>query len=116
VERIINSHIHKSTGIAPVEMVFAGQVNLNEGRLFPHRESPPELPLSEYMQQWTEYQKILLDITEKNQKQTDMFHYSKDKTGLITTFANTSLVSVAYENDDHEPPTNFITDVVDRSA
>ena len=85
VERIINSHIHKSTGIAPVDMVFAGQVNLNEGRLFPHRESPPEMPLSEYMQQLTEYQKILLDIAEKNQKQTDMFHYSKEKQNAVAT-------------------------------
>ena len=29
VEQIMNSHVSKSTGVSPVEMVFAGQVDLN---------------------------------------------------------------------------------------
>jgi hypothetical protein len=36
VERIMNSYVSKSTGVAPVDMVFAGQIDLNQGKLFPN--------------------------------------------------------------------------------
>jgi len=36
VERLMNSHVSKSTGVSPADMVFAGQIDLNAGILFPN--------------------------------------------------------------------------------
>jgi hypothetical protein len=50
VEQIMNSHVSQATGMAPVDMVFAGQVNLNQGKLFPQPPYNNVEPMSEYMQ------------------------------------------------------------------
>ena len=107
VEQIMNSHVHKSTGVAPVEMVFAGQVDLNAGRLFPIKPHPDQIPMSEYMTKLIEQQELLTTIAAKNQNDTDMFHIAKKSINSNTEFPVNSFVTAAYENDDHRPPTKL---------
>ena len=73
----MNSHVNISTGVAPVDIVFAGQVNLNEGRLFPHREPTASMPVSNYISEIPQRQETLLQIAEKNQNSRYLFHLAK---------------------------------------
>lgn len=103
----MNSHVSKSTGVAPVEMVFAGQVDLNAGRLFPNTPHPEQIPMSGYMTKLFEQQETLLRIASKNQHDTDMFHIAKKQIESNTEFPIHSFVTAAYENDEHRPPTKL---------
>ena len=107
VEQIMNSHVSKSTGVAPVDMVFAGQVNLNQGRLFPQPPYNKEEPMSEYMTRIIDRQNYLLRLAARNQNDTDMFHLAKNSGEPITEFPINSFVTVAYENDEHKPPSKL---------
>ena len=107
VEQIMNSHVSKSTGIAPVEMVFAGQIDLNQGKLFPNARNTNEEPMSEYMTRLLKQQSRLLEIASEHQNKTDMFHLAKKKGTDITEFPINSFVTAAWENDEHRPPTKL---------
>ena len=107
VEQIMNSHVSKSTGVAPVDMVFAGQVDLNAGKLFPQTPHPEQVPMSEYMKKLIDQQDQLMKISLKNQHDTDMFHMNKKSIKSITEFPIDSFVTVSYENDEHRPPTKL---------
>ncbi len=61
----MNSHVSKSTGVAPVNIVFAGQVDLNVGRLFSNTPHPDQISMSEYMKKLINQQGILIKISEK---------------------------------------------------
>ena len=106
-ESIMNAHINKSTGIAPVDVVFAGQVDLNAGHLFPPMGHPLQQPLSEYMEKVISYQENVLRIIYKNQEETDMFHLAKNLGTSSTDFPINSFVTAAYENEEHRPPTKL---------
>ena len=98
----MNSHTSKSTGVAPVEMVLAGQIDLNQGKLFPNaKETSPE-PVSEYMTRLLKQQSHLLAIATKHQERTDMFHVAKNKGKSNTDFPVNSFVTAAWENDEHQ--------------
>ena len=107
VEQIMNSHVSKSTGIAPVEMVFAGQIDLNQGILFPNTKVSSQEPMSEYMTRLLKQQASILEIATKHQEKTDMFHVAKNKGKSITDFPINSFVTAAWENDEHRPPTKL---------
>jgi hypothetical protein len=107
VEQIINSHVSKATGVAPVEMVFAGQVDLNAGRLFPSQPHPGEIPMSEYMKKLILQQESLIRLAAENQNATDMFHIARKVVTSNTEFPINSFVTAAYENDEHRPPTKL---------
>ena len=107
VEQTMNGHVSKSTGVAPVEMVFAGKVNLNQGRLFPQPSYNHVEPMSEYMTRIIDRQNCLLQIAARNQNDTDMFHLAKNSGESRTEFPINSFVTVAYENDEHKPPTKL---------
>ena len=107
VEQIMNGHVSKSTGVAPVDMVFAGQVNLNQGKLFPQPSYNQVEPMSEYMTRIIDRQNCLLQIAARNQNDTDMFHLAKNSGESRTEFPINSFVTVAYENDEYKPPTKL---------
>jgi hypothetical protein len=107
VEQIMNSHVSKSTGVSPVEMVFAGQIDLNQGKLFPNAKESEQEPMSEYMTRLLNQQSRLLEIAAKHQEKTDMFHLAKKKGTSITEFPIDSFVTAAWENDEHRPPTKL---------
>ncbi|NBO32687.1 MAG: transposase, partial [Cyanobacteria bacterium WB6_1B_304] len=107
VEQIMNSHASQATGVAPVDMVFAGQVNLNQGKLFPQPPYNNVEPMSEYMQRIIKRQESLLQIAARNQNETDMFHLAKNSGTSTTEFPINSFVTVAYENDEHKPPSKL---------
>ena len=107
VEQILNSHINKSTGVATVDIIFAGQVDLNRGLLFPPTLHPKEQPLSTYMEKLLENQERILQLMYKSQKAKDMFHVARNSATNITDFPVNSYVTAAYENDEHRPPSKI---------
>ena len=107
IEQIMNAHVAKSTGVAPVEMVFAGQVDLNQGKLFPNAGYAKEEPMSEYMTRLLKQQSVILETANKHQNDTDMFHLAKKGKKSLTVFPINSFVTAAWENDEHRPPTKL---------
>ena len=88
-------------------MIFAGQVDLNAGKLFPQTPHPEHVPMSEYMKKLIDQQDQLMKISLKNQHDADMFHMNKKSIKSITEFPIDSFVTVSYENDEHRPPTKL---------
>ena len=89
-------------------MVFAGQVDLSAGILFPNKiEEAEEQPMSEYMQKIINCQNELMTVAIKNQNDADMFHLSENSGLKYTEFPVESYVSVALENGEHKPPTKL---------
>jgi hypothetical protein len=103
----MNSHVSKSTGVAPVDMVFAGQIDLNQGKLFPNAKEYSQEPVSEYMTRLLKQQSHILEIATKHQEDTDMFRVAKNKETSVTEFPINSFVTAAWENDEHRPPTKL---------
>ena len=93
IKRILNSKVHQSTGIAPVEIVFAGQVDLNNGILFHRSNAVQSIPMNEYLNKIYTHQDTLLNTAYKNQDETDLLHMTSLQ-GRVTEFPLLSYVLV----------------------
>ena len=98
VKRILNSKIHTSTGVAPVDLVFAGQVDLNQGILFPRNNANDTMTMSEYLKKIYAYQNTLLQVAYANQNETDLLHMAKSSSVEKIIFPTLSYVLVTPEN------------------
>jgi hypothetical protein len=58
-KRIINSRIHSSIGISPAELVFAGQIDLQRGSLFPY-QLPEDFDGEKYIKTLVKHQELML--------------------------------------------------------
>jgi len=77
VQAIMNEKVSEATGLSPNQIVFAGQVNVNEGRLFPQPTPKQRKHMSKYMQQQLDYQEELIKLAEAQQEKTDLHHLAK---------------------------------------
>ncbi len=68
VEQIMNSHVSQATGVALVDMVFVGQVNLNQGKLFPQPPYNNVEPMSEYMQRIIKKRKSSANCSSESER------------------------------------------------
>lgn len=99
VERILNAKVSLSTGVAPADLVFAGQVDLNGGILFPRKSNTHQQNISEYIKSITAYQDLLLTRAYATQDATDTAHIARvDNNQPVTTFPIRSYVLVQPEN------------------
>lgn len=98
VKRILNSKIHTSTGVAPVDIVFAGQVDLNKGILFDSTTlGGNEITMSEYLQNIYSYQDTLLKKAYEMQEETDILHMATASVKSKTEFPLLSYVLIKPE-------------------
>jgi hypothetical protein len=98
VKRILNAKVHLSTGVAPVDLVFAGQVDLNAGLLFNKNTTQNDIiVMSEYMKKLYEYQDILLKKAYDTQEETDLLRIAKADAVTKTEFPIQSYVLVQPE-------------------
>ena len=97
VKRILNSKIHSATGVAPVDIVFAGQVDLNRGILFDSKIIGANVSMSEYFKKLYAYQDTLLQKAYDTQEETDLLHMAMAEGINKTDFPLLSYVLVKPE-------------------
>ena len=67
IQAIMNEKVSEATGLTPNQIIFAGQINLFEGRLFPQPTTKQRQTMSRYMKEQIEIQDKLMQIAEKQQ-------------------------------------------------
>jgi transposase InsO family protein len=101
VQRIINSEVHKSTGLSPRQIIFGNAMNLNK-RVF---QEPQSKSLSAYMSNLLLQQQTVIEIAEKNQRFRDELNRWKRFPDSLTEFPVNSYVLVEYPEG--RAPTKF---------
>ena len=108
VERLKNNEVCSSTGVTPVELVFGRSVNLDQGILYPNYPVSTDVePMSQYIATQQRIQTIALQVAYETQDATDAKHLAKGKSQKKTEFHIGDYVLVAYENDEHKPPSKL---------
>lgn len=69
VQRILNSQVHTTTGVAPASMLFGNAVSLNRMFLTPPPDSPTTLTVADYVHGLCETQNQLIDFARQHQQQ-----------------------------------------------
>ena len=69
IQAIMNEKVSEATGLTPNQIIFAGQINLHEGRLFPQPSPKQRQTMSHYMKEQIDLQNSLMDIADKQQAQ-----------------------------------------------
>ena len=65
----MNEKVSEATGLTPNQIIFGGQINLHEGRLYPQPTAKQRQTMSQYMKQQIEIQDKLMQIAEEQQLQ-----------------------------------------------
>ena len=65
----MNEKVSEATGLTPNQIIFGGQINLHEGRLYPQPTTKQRQTMSQYMKQQIEIQDKLMQIAEEQQLQ-----------------------------------------------
>jgi hypothetical protein len=78
VQAILNERRSEATGLKPNEILFVGQVNLFEGRIFPHPTPKQRQKMSSYMKEQLDLQERLMAFAEKSQEQVNEAHLAND--------------------------------------
>jgi cleavage and polyadenylation specificity factor subunit 1 len=74
VQAILNERRSEATGLKPTELLFVGQVNLFEGRIFPHPSPKQRQRMSSYMKEQLDLQDKLMEFAEKQQETANEKH------------------------------------------
>ena len=95
-KRIINSRIHSSIGISPVDLVFAGRIDLQRGSLFPYKV-PESFVGAEYMTTLIKHQEEMLRKATIFQADRNRSRMKDNDEALKTSFPINSYVLVKPE-------------------
>jgi hypothetical protein len=111
VQRIKNSEIHISTGVAPAQLVFGSQIDLNRGILTPYIK--PKGQLSLFIANSIANQNLAIKVAQETQYETDAKHFERasKRQRNETQFQINSFVLVQHEQRDgirpHAPPSKL---------
>jgi hypothetical protein len=106
VQRIMNSSYSQRTKIAPADLLFGKQLQLDRGILLPFTEVPEDItPLPDRVATMLTLQNRLVKISQDLLKASDAKHLASTSSTL-TEFAIGTHVLVAYEAG---PPTRLLT-------
>jgi hypothetical protein len=90
-KRIINSRIHSSIGISPAELVFAGQIDLQRGSIFPYK-LPEKFKGESYMKTLVKHQETMLQRAVQYQNRVNSERLKNQIPALKTIFPDHSYV------------------------
>jgi hypothetical protein len=79
IQAILNEKKSEATGLTPNELLFAGKINLHEGRLFPQPTEKQRINMSKFMKDQIEIQDKLIKIAEEKQQRTNEKHLANNK-------------------------------------
>jgi hypothetical protein len=96
-KRIINSRIHSSIGISPAELVFAGQIDLQRGSLFPY-QLPEDFDGEKYIKTLVKHQELMLRRAVQYQNRVNAERLKLQDPAHKTIFPDYSFVLVKPEN------------------
>ena len=96
-QRIMNSEVHSSTGVAPNDLVFGGKLDLQGGFLFKAIVTSEDINISQWSTEMLLAQEKLVGLAQLRQRSKDERHLAKDSSErVITQFRHNSFVLVAY--------------------
>jgi hypothetical protein len=107
VQRIMNSCIHRSIGVAPCQIVFGNAIDLNRGFLFPTKNVESPLEKEQIIGTWIDRmrsaQAKIIEIARDNLQRRDEIHMNtkKDSYGK---FPDGSFVLLEYNNPFRKGP------------
>ena len=104
VQAMMNEKSSEATGLSPNEIVFAGQIDLHAGRLYPQPTAKQRQSMSAYMKQQIDFQDELMKLAEKQIELNEENHL-KDNDELETKYEVGEYLVVKHENG--EPPNKF---------
>jgi hypothetical protein len=97
VQSIMNSKVSEATGLSPTQIIFAGQIDLHAGRLYPNPTKDARESMSKYMQTQLDFQDKLMQLAEEQQYQTTIAHYENNEDNE-TEFQVGQYIVVRHEN------------------
>jgi len=97
IQAIMNEKKSEATGLTPNQIVFAGQINLNAGRLYPQPTEREMQTMSTYMKKQIDYQDKLMDIAYSQQERTNAIHMANSDENEIPHHTGEYIV-VRHEN------------------
>ena len=113
----MNASVHKAIGVSPAQIIFGNAVQLDRQILPLPDEVVNPTSYKEHLQKMLEAQSEIIQIAQKNQRDTDDFQIAKRTRANkrkfggeeITEFPINSYVLVNYEGDDNRPPSKLHT-------
>jgi len=102
VQRIINSKIHASTGVAPAHLLFGSQFDLDRVILNNHAVDD-DIPLADYVTDMMQKQKKAIEIAEKHLRYQDMVHMAYADKPTVANFPPDSYVLLNYAESEQRP-------------
>jgi hypothetical protein len=70
----MNNKVSEATGLTPNQIIFAGKINLHEGRIYPQPTENQRMNMSQYMKQQIAFQDELMALAQKAQDETNSKH------------------------------------------
>jgi hypothetical protein len=113
--RILNTQIHKATGVAPYQIVYGLSGNLDAQLLYPIEKEFAPFDIEKagsYMDHMINMQSLVLEVASTTQKSNDLYHLKKSEFNhrTLTEFPINSYVLAHYGNDPNDrPPTKTHT-------
>ena len=99
IQRIMNATIHSATGETPANLLFSGAVNIDR-ELFIHAPNLDDdenaRRLGDYVEGLVRAERLLLDVSQLHQQQTNAENLAKRRKGPSTVFPINSYVLVQY--------------------
>jgi hypothetical protein len=101
IQAIMNEKVSEATGLSPNQIVFAGQVDLHAGRLYPQPSKRQRESMSSYMRQQMTTQDKLMQLAEEQQNKVNSAHLAnEDKTETVYDIGQ--YLVVRHENVKHQ--------------
>ena len=104
VQAMMNEKTSEATGLSPNQIIFAGQIDLHAGRLYPQPSSKERQSMSEYMKKQIEFQDNLMKLAEEEITKNNIIHLKNNEDIEIKYDVGDYLV-VRHESG--EPPDKF---------
>ena len=83
VQAILNNKVSEATGLTPNQIIFAGKIDLHEGRIYPQPTEKQRISMSVYMKQQMDFQDELMKFARSNQDAADEKHLSVSRDSYI---------------------------------
>jgi hypothetical protein len=106
VQAILNEKESEATGLKPNAIVFAGKVNLHEGRLYPRPTAKERQKMSDFMKEQIDMQEYLIQEMEKAQDETNEVRLTEQEKQYKPPIEIGSYVVAMYEEG---PKTKMLT-------
>ena len=104
VQAMMNEKTSEATGLSPNKIIFAGQIDLHAGRLYPQPSIKERQSMSDFMKKQIDFQDNLMKLAEKEITKNNLIHL-KDNEDMEIKYDVGDYLVVRHESG--EPPNKF---------